>query len=153
MDAASKTQSLYLDDLAVGDVFISETLALDAEQIVQFASQFDPQPFHLDAVAAEGSFFQGLAASGWHTSALTMRLLVKSFPLAEGVIGAGAEISWPQPTRPSDVLQVTSKIVDITPSRSKPDRGIIVVECITTNQVGEVLQRLVTKVLCFRRGD
>lgn len=153
MDAASKTQSLYLDDLAVGDVFISETLALDAEQIVQFASQFDPQPFHLDAVAAEGSFFQGLAASGWHTSALTMRLLVKSFPLAKGVIGAGAEISWPQPTRPSDVLQVTSKIVDITPSRSKPDRGIIVVECITTNQVGEVLQRLVTKVLCFRRGD
>ncbi len=153
MEVASRAEPLYLDDLSVGDVFISETHSLSAEQIVEFASKFDPQPFHLDAEAAEDSFFQGLAASGWHTTGITMRLLVKSFHLATGVIGAGAEISWPQPTRPGDVLQVTSKIVDITPSRSKPDRGIIVVECITTNQEGNVLQRLVTKVLCFRRGD
>ncbi|WP_440465664.1 MaoC family dehydratase [Pseudomonas sp. YH-1] len=153
MEASNRAEPLYLDDLSVGDVFISETHSLNAEQIVEFASEFDPQPFHLDAEAAEDSFFRGLAASGWHTTGITMRLLVKSFPLASGVIGAGAEISWPQPTRPGDVLQVTSKIVNITPSRSKPDRGIIVVECITKNQEGNVLQRLVTKVLCFRRKD
>ncbi|MFR0687862.1 MaoC family dehydratase [Enterobacterales bacterium AE_CKDN230030158-1A_HGKHYDSX7] len=153
MEAASRAEALYLDDLSVGDVFISETHALDAEQIVEFASKFDPQPFHLDAEAARNSFFQGLAASGWHTTAITMNLLVKSFPLAKGVIGAGAEISWPQPTRPGDVLQVTSRIIEIIPSRSKPDRGFIVVECITANQRGEVLQRLVTRVLCLRRGD
>ncbi|MDH4612696.1 MaoC family dehydratase [Pseudomonas sp. BN102] len=152
MEAAITPERIYLDDLAVGDVFISDAHRLDAEQIVQFASQFDPQPFHLDADAAQDTFFQGLAASGWHTTAITMRLLVQSLPLAQGVIGAGAEISWPQPTRPDDVLQVTSQIIEITPSRSKPDRGIVVVECVTSNQDGKVLQRLVTKVLCFRRG-
>ncbi|MFV3307950.1 MaoC family dehydratase [Pseudomonas sp. NY15181] len=152
MEAAMGTTRLYLDDLAVGDVFTSDTHPLDAEQIIQFASQFDPQPFHLDADAAQDTFFQGLAASGWHTTAITMRLLVKSLPLAKGVIGAGAEVSWPQPTRPGDVLQVTSRILEINPSRSKPDRGMIVFECLTTNQHGQVLQRLVTKVLCFRKG-
>ncbi|BAN48036.1 MaoC family dehydratase [Metapseudomonas resinovorans] len=151
MEAASGAKPLYLDDLAVGDVFISDTHPLDAQQIVQFASQFDPQPFHLDADAAQDTFFQGLAASGWHTTAITMRLIVQSLPLARGVIGAGAEVSWPQPTRPGDVLQVTSRIIEIIPSRSKPDRGLIVVECITSNQAGQVLQRMVTKVLCFRK--
>ncbi|HCR1545975.1 dehydratase [Pseudomonas putida] len=152
METASGSKPLYLDDLAVGDVFVSDTHPLDTEQIVRFASQFDPQPFHLDAEAAEDTFFQGLAASGWHTTALTMRLIVQSLPLAKGVIGAGAEVSWPQPTRPGDVLQVTSRILEIIPSRSKPDRGIIAIECITSNQDGQVLQRMVTKVLCFRKA-
>lgn len=153
MEAGSPLERIYLDDISVGDVFVSETHPLDAEQVVRFATQFDPQPFHLDEDAAKDSFFQGLAASGWHTSAITMRLLVQSLPLAGGVIGAGGEVSWPQATRPGDILQVTSTIIEIIPSRSKPDRAIVVVECKTSNQKGEVLQRLLAKILCFKKGD
>ncbi|MFJ4375122.1 MaoC family dehydratase [Pseudomonas japonica] len=142
---------VYLDDLTVGDVFVSDGHALDAEQIIAFATQFDPQPFHTDAEAAQDSFFQGLAASGWHTAAITMKLLVQSLPLARGVIGAGGEISWPQATRPGDVLKVTSTVLEIIPSRSKPDRGMVVVQSLTTNQRDEVCQKLTSKVLCFRR--
>lgn len=142
---------IYLEDLSVGDVFVSTTHALDAEQITEFASQFDPQPFHLDPEAAQDTLFQGLAASGWHTAALTMKLLVESFPVARGVIGAGAELAWPQPTRPDDVLKVTSTVLSITPSRSKPDRAIVVVESITSNQREEALQKLTSKVVVFRK--
>ncbi|WMD21454.1 MaoC family dehydratase [Achromobacter seleniivolatilans] len=151
MQSSTSPTPLYLEDLTVGDVFTSESYQLDSDQIIQFASQFDPQPFHLDADAAKDSFFQGLAASGWHTVAITMRLLVQSLTLANGVIGAGAEISWTQPTRPGDTLSVASTILSITPSRSKPDRGIVVVESITSNQRGEAVQKLVSKVVCFRR--
>ncbi|ADV00014.1 MaoC family dehydratase [Alicycliphilus denitrificans] len=151
MKDAQAAKPLYLEDLAVGDVFVSPPHALDAQQIVEFASQFDPQPFHLDEQAAKGSFFEGLAASGWHTVAITMRLLVQSFPLARGVIGAGAELSWSQPTRPGDVLRVTSTIKDIAPSRSKPDRAIVVLESVTSNQHGAPLQKLVSKVVAFKR--
>ncbi|MFD2644572.1 MaoC family dehydratase [Pseudomonas japonica] len=142
---------VYLDDLKVGDVFVSDGHALDAEQIIAYATQFDPQPFHTDPEAARDSFFQGLAASGWHTAAITMKLLVRSLPLARGVIGAGGEISWPQATRPGDVLKVTTTVLEIIPSRSKPDRGMVVVQSLTTNQRDEVCQKLTSKVLCFRR--
>ena len=151
MEAGKIREPLYLDDLAVGDVFVSDTYALSAEDIIRFAGEFDPQPFHIDPEAAQGTFFQGLAASGWHTAALTMKLLVASFPLGRGVIGAGGEISWPQATRPGDVLQVTSTILEITPSRSKPDRGMVLVQSITRNQRDEVLQKLTSKVLCFTK--
>ena len=91
---------LYLEDFSVGRRFTSSAHTLDAEQIKAFARQFDPQPFHTDDAAAQQSFFQGLAASGWHTAAITMSLLVKSgMPIAGGLIGAGAEIAWPRPTR------------------------------------------------------
>ena len=146
-----KPPLIYLEDLSVGDVFVSKTHALDAEQIVAFASQFDPQPFHLDPEAAQDTLFQGLAASGWHTAALTMKLLVESFPVARGVIGAGAELAWPLPTRPDDVVKVTSTVISITPSRSKPDRAIVVVESITSNQRDEALQKLTSKVVVFRK--
>ncbi|MDR0280550.1 MAG: MaoC family dehydratase [Paucimonas sp.] len=142
---------VYLDDLKAGDVFVSASYTLDADQIVAFATQFDPQPFHVDAEAAKDSFFQGLAASGWHTAAITMKLLVQSLPLARGVIGAGGEISWPQATRPGDELKVTTTVLEIIPSRSKPDRGMVVVQSLTTNQREEVCQKLTSKVLCFRR--
>ncbi|MFV3290375.1 MaoC family dehydratase [Pseudomonas sp. NY11955] len=144
-------EPIYLEDLSVGDTFLSDHYPLDAEQIVGYAKTFDPQPFHLDQDAAKDTFFEGLAASGWQTAGITMRLLVASLPLARGIIGAGAEIAWPQATRPGDVLRVTSKILSITPSRSKPDRGIVVAECITSNQRDEVLQRMVTKILCFKK--
>ncbi|WP_218575534.1 MaoC family dehydratase [Pseudomonas sp. EMN2] len=144
-------EPIYLEDLTVGDVFLSDHYTLDAEQIIRYAREFDPQAFHLDHEAAKDTFFQGLAASGWQTAGITMRLLVASLPLARGIIGAGAEMAWPQATRPGDVLRVTSTILSITPSRSKPDRGIVVVECITSNQRNEILQRMVTKILSFKK--
>ncbi len=152
MTDTNKPPLIYLEDLTVGDVFVSKTHALDAAQIIAFASQFDPQPFHLDPDAARDTLFQGLAASGWHTAALTMKLLVESFPVARGVIGAGAEVVWPQPTRPDDVVKVTSTVLSITPSRSKPDRAIVVVESVTSNQRDEALQKLTSKVVVFRRS-
>lgn len=124
---------------------------MDANQIIGFARQFDPQPFHLDEEAAKDTFFGGLAASGWHTMAITMRLLVESLPFAQGVIGVGGEISWPRPTRPGDVLHVESKILDITPSRSRPNQGVVTVESRTLNQDGDMRQLLVAKLLAFRR--
>ena len=144
---------LYLEDFAVGQRFETGTHAMDAGQIKDFGRRFDPQPFHLDEVAAQSSFFQGLAASGWHTAAVTMSLLVKSgMPIAGGLIGAGCEISWPRATRPDDVLQVESEVLAVTPSRSRPDRGMITLKSETKNQKGEVVQVLTSKMLVWRRG-
>jgi acyl dehydratase len=149
----SSSKKLYLDDLAVGDEFHSARHHLDAGQIIAFATQFDPQPFHLDAEAARDSFFQGLAASGWHTMAITMKLLVRSIPVAHGIIGAGGEVSWPQPTRPGDILHVRCKVLDITPSRSKPDRGIVRAHCLTYNQDEQLRQDFTAKLLVFKRKN
>ena len=143
---------LYLEDFIVGQRFLSETHRIDADQIKVFAQRFDPQPFHLDEVAAQASFFHGLAASGWHTAAITMSLLVKSgMPIAGGLIGAGGEIAWPRAVRPGDVLQVESEILAVTPSRSKPERGMITVKSETRNQNGELVQLLTSKMLVWKR--
>jgi|SRR5690554_1883212 len=142
---------LYLEDLSIGQEFLSKEHPLDAEQIIAFANEYDPQPFHTDPEAAKETFFQGLAASGWHTMAITMKLLVQSVPLARGVIGAGGTISWSRPTRPGDVLRVKSRIVDITPSRSRPDRAIVQVHSVTVNEADEVLQDLTANLLAFRQ--
>lgn len=142
---------LYLDDLTIGQAFQSGTHALDEAQIIAFATQFDPQPFHLDPEAAQDSFFQGLAASGWHTMSITMRLVVQSLPFAQGIIGAGGEIAWPRPTRPGDILRVTSTVAEITPSRSRPDRGIVLMHCLTRNQADEVVQDFKARLLVFRK--
>ena len=145
-------RKLYLEDLTVGDRFQSEGHELDAEQIKAFAVLFDPQPFHTDEEAAKGTFFGGLAASGWHTASITMRLLVQSgIPLANGIIGSGGQIHWPQPTRPGDVLRVETEVMEITPSRSKPDRGMVQMRCETRNQRGEVLQHFLPKLVVMRR--
>ncbi|MEO7399171.1 MAG: MaoC family dehydratase [Polaromonas sp.] len=142
----------YLDDLQIGDRFTSAEHVLDEAQIKAFALQFDPQPFHLDHEAAKATLFGGLAASGWHTAALTMRLLVGGgMPLAGGIVGAGGEISWPKPTRPGDVLHVESEVLGITPSRSRPDRGMALVRSETRNQHGDVVQLLVSKLVVPRR--
>jgi acyl dehydratase len=143
---------LYLEDFAVGQRFLSATHAIDADQIKAFASQFDPQPFHTDEAAARDSFFHGLAASGWHTASITMSLLVRSgMPIAGGLIGAGCEIAWPRPTRPGDVLQVESEVLAVTPSRSRPERGMITLKSETKNQKGEVVQVLTSKMLVWKR--
>ena len=145
-------EGLYLDDLQVGQEFLSAEHPLDAGQIIAYARQFDPQPFHLDEVAAKDSFFQGLAASGWHTMSITMKLLVQSLPFAKGVIGAGGNIAWPRPTRPGDILRVKSTIREIRPSRSRPDRGMVQVNSLTLNQQDEVLQELTANLLVFRKA-
>jgi acyl dehydratase len=143
---------LYLEDFSVGQRFVSATHQIDADQIKAFAVRFDPQPFHTDEAAAQAGFFRGLAASGWHTASITMSLLVRSgMPIAGGLIGAGGEISWPRPTRPGDVLQVESEVLAVTPSRSKPERGMIMVRSETRNQNGEVVQILTSKMLVWRR--
>ena len=143
--------ALYLEDLSVGQRFESRPHCLDAEQIKKFAAEFDPQPFHLDETAAAGSLFGGLAASGWHTAALTMRMLVESVPLADGLVGAELELAWPKPTRPGDTLQVFSEVVDIRPSRSKPNMAIVTMRNETRDQDGDVLQTFKVKMPVFKR--
>jgi acyl dehydratase len=145
-------QPLYLDDLAVGNRFKSGEHAMDEAQIIAFAAQFDPQPFHLDDNAARASLFGGLAASGWHTAAITMRLQVTSgLPIAGGVIGAGGDLSWPRPTRATDVLHVVSEVLEIAPSKSKPDRGMVTVRTETRNQHGDLLQLFTVRIVVPRR--
>jgi acyl dehydratase len=143
---------VYLEDLTVGQTFTNGPVELTATDIKAFARQFDPQPFHLDEAAAEASMFGKLAASGWHTAALTMRLLVTGGPaFGWGFIGAGGEVSWPRPAFVGDQLTLHAEIIEITPSRSKPDRGIARVRMLMKNQRGEVVQDLVARVLVPRR--
>ena len=143
---------LYLDDLYVGQKFVSGGHLIDEAQIIAYAKQFDPQVFHLDAEAAKHTFFQGLAASGWHTASLSMSLVTDTTPLVDGVSGGGMEeLAWPQPTRPGDILQVDSEIIEIIPSQSKPNRAMVRVLCHTRNQRGEVLQRFRPKMVVFKR--
>jgi acyl dehydratase/ribonuclease HI len=146
--------ALYLEDLHVGQKFTSGTYRMDENRIKAFAAEFDPQPFHLDDATARHSVFRGLAASGWHTAAATMRLLVTSgLPFAGGLVGLGGEIAWARPTRPGDTLRVDSEILAIVPSRSKPNQAVVTVRSITVNQNGEEVQALTTKILAFNRKD
>src|SRR6266404_4774486 len=144
---------LYLEDLHVGQRFTSGTHALDERQITAFAREFDPQPFHMDREAAKATLFGGLAASGWHTAAITMRLQVSGgLPIAGGIVGLEGEVAWPTATRPGDVLHVESEVAEIVPSRSRPDRGTVTVRSTTRNQSGEVVQTATVKLLVPRRS-
>jgi len=132
----------YFEDYVVGQKFGSGTVTVTAERIKSFAREFDPQPFHTDEEAAKKTFFGGLVASGWHTAAMSMRLFVESDITPEGgSIGAGgSDLSWPRPTRPGDVLRVESEVMDLRPSKSRPDIGIMKVKLTTYNQANEVAQ-------------
>jgi len=145
--------ALYLEDLAVGQKFGSGRLRVDAERIKSFAAEFDPQHFHLDEAAARDSIFQGLAASGWHTAAMTMRLLVGSeLKPAGGIIGAGFdELRWPRPVRPGDELRVESEVLDVRASKSRPNQGMVKVRTTTLNQDGEAVQIFVANLIVPRR--
>ena len=144
---------LYLEDMQIGQRFSSGTYLMEESRIKAFAAEFDPQPFHLDEAAAQASVFRGLAASGWHTAAAAMRLLVTGgLPVANGTIGLGGEIAWPKPTRPGDVLRVESEVVEIVPSRSKPNQGIVTVKSTTLNQHGEPVYVFTARILMFRRA-
>ena len=142
---------LYLEDLAVGQRFTSASVTVSAEEIRAFARAFDPQPFHVDEEAAASTFFGALAASGWHTAALTMKLIVGALPLAGGVIGAGGEIAWPAPTRPGDTLTVEIEVVELTPSRSRPERGTAVLRNETRNHSGQIVQTSTMRLILQRR--
>jgi acyl dehydratase len=143
----------YLDDFAVGQGFRSGSIRVDAGQIKSFAAEFDPQPFHLDPEAAKQTFFRGLAASGWHTAALTMRLLVDSeLKPAGGIIGLGfEEFRWPRPVRPGDELHLQTEVLEVRPSQSRPEQGLIKIRTTTLNQAGEAVQILVGTLVVRRR--
>ena len=144
----------YFEDLKAGDRFKSGTYKVTEEQIVSFAREFDPQPFHLDPAVARQTMFKGLIASGWHTAAITMRLFVQTLNFAEGAIGLGVdELRWPNAVRPGDVLQVETEIVDLRESRSKPSHGIVRIRNVTANQRGEVVQTMFASALVLRRSD
>ena len=143
----------YLEDFAVGQTFGSGRLRVEAGRIKSFAAEFDPQPFHLDEARARDTIFRGLAASGWHTAALTMRLLVESeLRPAGGIVGAGFdEFRWPRPVRPGDELRVESEVLEVRPSKSRPDQGLVRVRTTTLNQNGEAVQVQVGNLVVPRR--
>ena len=143
----------YLEDFAVGQTFRSGQRQIDAERIKTFAAEFDPQPFHLDEAAARDTIFRGLAASGWHTAAVTMRLLVESdLKPVGGIVGAGFdEFRWPRPLRPGDELHVASEVLEVRPSRSRPGQGLLKVRTTTLNQKGEPVQISIGNLMVPRR--
>lgn len=142
---------LAFEDFFVGQKFSTGSFLVTSEDIKAFAAKFDPQPFHVDEDAAKDSFFGGLAASGWHTAAISMHLNVTSGPaIAKGMIGGGGEISWPIPTRPGDVLRVHSEVIEKTASRSRSDRGTVLLRSETVNQDGKIVQLATMKLLVFR---
>ena len=143
----------FLEDFAVGQTFGSGQVRIDKQSIMKFANEFDPQPIHLDEEAARDSFFQGLAASGWHTAAATMRLLVEGdLKPAGGIIGTGFdEFRWPRPVRPGDELHVESQVLDVRRLKSRPEHGLIKVRTTTLNQHGEAVQVMISNLLVPRR--
>jgi acyl dehydratase len=153
MDPSSVTP-LFLEDLSIGMKFSAGPRQITEQEIIAFAKQYDPQPFHTDPEAAKNTMFKGLAASGWHTVALTMVMLTEggALPFANGVIGFGAEVSWLRPVRPGDILTIECEIMEITPSRSKPNQALVLVRTTASNQNGEPVQVLTSKNLVFKRG-
>jgi acyl dehydratase len=143
----------FLEDFAVGQRLETAGYTVTRDEIVAFARQWDPQPFHLDEAAAERSVFKGLAASGWHTAGITMRLTVQGpLRVAGGLVGRGVEsLEWPRPVRPGDTLRVESEVLEIRPSATRKDRGTVKVRHETRNQSGDVVQRMVVTLLVPRR--
>lgn len=144
---------LYFEDLVPGKRFTTDGITISAEDIIAFARVFDPQPFHLDDEAARKTVFKGLAASGWHTAALTMKLLTSGFiPIAGGLIGRGVEtLEWPRPTRPGDTLHVVAEVIEARPSASRPDTGWVKMRNETRNQSDEIVQVFVATMFVPRR--
>jgi acyl dehydratase len=145
---------LYFEDFVVGQIYRTNALTVDAAAIKAFAASFDPQPFHLDEAKAANTFFGGLAASGWHTAALTMRLLVtEGAPIAGGIIGVGMdELRWPRPVRPGDRLRLESEVLETRPSRSRPEQGLVKMRTTTLNQNDEAVQIIVGNLVVPRRA-
>lgn len=143
----------YLEDFAAGQIYRSGTVTVDVASIKRYAAEYDPQPFHLDEAAADKSFFRGLAASGWHTASLTMRLLVDGeLKPAGGIVGAGLdEFRWPRPVRPGDVLRAECEVLEVRQSKSRPDQGLVKIRVTTLNQNGEAVLVMVPNLVVPRR--
>jgi acyl dehydratase len=145
---------LYFEDIAAGQKYRSPSLRIGAEAITAFAAEFDPQPFHLDDKAARNTIFQGLAASGWHTAALTMKLcLASDFRPVSGILGVGGELTWPNPVRPGDELRVEIEVLEVRPSRSRPNHGLVKLRITTLNQAGEWVQVFQPTLFVDRRAE
>ena len=146
--------TLYFEDLQVGMHFRSRDLTVTPEDVADFAGKYDPQPFHLDPVAAKDTFFKGLVASGWHTSALTMRLVVESLPIQGGVIGGGVdELKWPGALRPGDVIHLESEVLERRVLKSRSDVALVKFRCVTMNQRGEAVQSMVPNLFAPVKGS
>ncbi len=145
--------ALYFEDFHVGQKFHSAgTATVTAEEIKAFGQKYDPQPFHLDEAAGEGSFFKGLAASGWLTAAIVMRLRVQSIEVAGGMIGAGVdEMRWTEPVRPGDTLRTEIEVVAVRPSASRNDYGIVKTTTFAYNQRDQVVLRSTVNFLARGR--
>ncbi|MGW4531824.1 MaoC family dehydratase [Nocardia sp. NPDC004340] len=144
--------NLWLEDIEIGSTVRTGTYTVTAEEIICFATRYDPQPFHLSEAGAVETFFGGLAASGWHTAAITMRLLVTSgLPIAHGIIGASMELNWPTPTRPGDELHVELTVTDVRPAPSLTSPGFVTTEHSTLNQAGKVRQRTKARIVVFNK--
>jgi acyl dehydratase len=154
MMSEASVEKLYLEDLTPGTVMRSPgSIDVAPETIKEFARTYDPQPFHLSEEAAASTFFKGLAASGWHTAAITMRLLVDGgLPIAGGIVGAGVEkLTWTKPVRPGDRLSTLSEVLEVRESHSNPYRGMANIRTVTINQKGEPVQEMIAKLLVPRR--
>lgn len=149
------TEPLYLEDMVPGRRFTSPgSVGVSEADICAFAREYDPQPFHLDDEAARGTPFGGLAASGWHTAALTMRLLTSgTLPIAGGIVGMHMEVSWPRPTRPGSRLRLECEVLEARPSRSRPEQGVVKMRSTTLTEAGEPVQVLVATLVVPRRGN
>src|ERR1700737_4992447 len=143
----------YFEDFGVGQIFGSGRLRIDTERCKTFAAEFDPQSFHLDEEAARETVFGGLAASGWHTAVVTMRVLVGSeLKPAGGILSLGFdELRWPRPVRPEDELRVESEVLEVRPSKSRPEHGLVKVRTTTLNQNGEAVHVATANLLVLRR--
>ena len=142
-------KELYFEDFYIGQTFNSVgSFKVTAEEIKEFGQKYDPQPFHLDEAAGEGSFFKGLAASGWLTAAIVMRLRVESIRIAGGMIGAGVEeIRWTQPVRPGDSLRTEAEIMGVRHSSSRPEYGVVRSRTLVFNQRDEIVMRSIVNFL------
>ena len=147
--------SFFFEDLSIGQRFASGSHTVDAEEIKAFARTWDPQRFHLDEAEAARTIFGGLAASGWHTAAITMGLAVRGeFRPVNGILGLGVEdLRWPAAVRPGDTLRVVSEVMEVRPSMSKPDYGIVKVRNTTVNQEDEPVQVFTAILLVARRPE
>src|SRR6516162_6932036 len=151
-NAVDKT---YLEDLAPGQVFTSDArTVVDADAIKRFGGEFDPQPWHLSETVAPSTFFKELIASGWHTTALTMQLIIQTLPLSGGIIGSGVdELRWPRPVRPGDTLRLHCEIIDVQESKLRPASGTVRVRMTTLNQNDQPVQTMIANLLAFRRPE
>ena len=149
----SKTMTRYFEDFSVGQICRGGPIAVDADDIKKFAAAFDPQPFHLDEAAASQSFFKGLAASGWQTASLTMRMMVESLGVAGHFIGVEIEdMRWPLAVRPGDRLRVEAEIAEVRALRTRQDYGLVKLKVTTLNQADQPVQQMHATTLIGRRS-